>query len=108
LTTDEQAALINQLRDAVRRVNESTIEAGQILTALRDGTPYGEWEDRLKMICGSLRISRRSAYYYMEAYAQTQFIPPAVKAACESASLSLEKPANRSAVLQELAATVGR
>jgi hypothetical protein len=40
----------------------------------------------------------------MNAFAETRFILPAVKAACAAANLSLEKPTNRSAVLQEIAA----
>src|SRR5690348_9569466 len=98
LTSDERAALVEDLRVAVGTYRRSTIELGRILTALRDGTPHGEWEVFLKAICHDVKISRSSAHNFMNAYAETQFIPQELKTACDSASLSLEKPSSRSAV----------
>lgn len=103
-TAKERRELVEDLRIAIQNVNQYKIEAGHLLTVLRDGTPYGYWEPLLELLCTDMKFARATAHRYMQLYAETQFLPSAVVEACQQHGVDLSKQPVLSAVKQAVAA----
>jgi hypothetical protein len=100
LSNEETSSLISELKRNVQKFKQSRLEAGRILTLLREGTAHGQWEDFLEYICQHVEISRASAHNYMKAYQDVRELPQGVQVACEEAKVNLDKKPVRDAIVK--------
>jgi hypothetical protein len=58
------ATLEKQFVDLSPSIKTAKLRAGELLYKIRQLTPHGEWEPRLKNLCERAEISRSTAHEY--------------------------------------------
>ena len=100
MSVTNRSALEKRLEQLHGQIRVSQIEAGRIISELRQSFKHGEWMPYSAKLFSRLRISRKSADRYVDAYQQAKDIGEPIVSVAEAAGLNVNRIPVREALFE--------